>query len=321
MPIIYFKTKDLMSYINLLSKFVLIFLIFVSYIFQYNLFYPQENFYIKIIEFYDKTDSVKVDLIRVIDGDTVEVNLWNEKIKVRIVGYDAYELSEPKGLEAKSYLESLCVNAEVYLDIDDLEPKDKYNRTLGYLYCKKGNEEIYRSVTKSFLILRPDLVKKPLQIPPDEHPYTVWLTKHFIKIVSDVKFDLYVYNLTGNYKLNGTSVTLTGGYYVIESNLFINIKELNLLTDKSKTITLEAKYKETTVTITETSTVSETVIKTNTVYETTTEKFNYTITNTVTVTNTYISPSETSNVLYIIIIISLLALVMVIYLFRKLKRF
>ncbi|MFZ8849225.1 MAG: thermonuclease family protein, partial [Thermoproteota archaeon] len=159
-----------MSYINLSYKFVLIFLIFTSYIFQYNLFFPQENFYIKIIEFYDKTDSIKVDLIRVIDGDTVEVSSWNEKRRVRIVGYDAYELSEPKGLEAKSYLEYLCVNAEVYLDVDDLEPKDKYNRTLGYLYCKKENEEIYRSVTKSFLILRPDLVKKPLQIPPDEHP-------------------------------------------------------------------------------------------------------------------------------------------------------
>jgi len=313
-----------MSYINLSYKFVLIFLIFTLYIFQYNLFFPQENFYIKIIEFYDKTDSIKVDLIRVIDGDTVEVSSWNEKRRVRIVGYDAYELSEPKGLEAKSYLEYLCVNAEVYLDVDDLEPKDKYNRTLGYLYCKKENEEIYRSVTKSFLILRPDLVKKPLQIPPDEHPYTVWLTKHFIKIVSDVKFDLYVYNLTGNYKLNEKNVTLTGGYYVIESNLFINIKELNLLTDKSKTITLEASYKEATVTITETFTVSETMTKTNTIYETktTTEKFNYTTTNTITVMNTYTRPSETSNVLYIIIIIiSLLVLVMVIYLFRKLRRF
>jgi hypothetical protein len=321
MPIIYFKTKDLMSYINLLSKFALIFLIFVSYIFQYNLFYPQENFYIKIIEFYDKTDSIKVDLIRVIDGDTVEVNLWNEKIRVRIVGYDAYELSEPKGLEAKSYLESLCVNAEVYLDIDDLEPKDKYNRTLGYLYCKKGNEEIYRSVTKSFLILRPDLVKRTLQIPPDEHPYTVWVTKHFIKIVSNVNFNLYVYNLTGNYKLNGTSVTLTGGYYVIESNLFINIKELNLLTDKSKTIIIEAKYEETTVTITETSTVSETVTETHTVYETKTVTEKHTATNTITFTNTYARPPETRDVLYATIIISLFVLVMIIYLFRKLKRF
>jgi hypothetical protein len=312
-----------MSYINLLYKFALIFLIFTSYIFQYNLFYPQENFYIKIIEFYDKTDSIKVDLIRVIDGDTVEVNLWNEKIRVRIVGYDAYELSEPKGLEAKSYLEFLCVNAEVYLDIDDLEPKDKYNRTLGYLYCKKGNEEIYRSVTKSFLILRPDLVKKPLQIPPDEHPYTVWLTKHFIKIVSDVKFDLYVYNLTGNYKLNETNVVLTGGYYVIESNLFINIKELNLLTDKSKTITLEAKYKETTVTITETSTFSETVTETHTVYETKTATEKYTITNTVTLTNTYVRPPEARDMLYatIITFLFLFIVVMIIYLFRKFRKF
>jgi len=310
-----------MSYINLSYKFALIFLIFTSYIFQYNLFYPQENFYIKIIEFYDKTDSFKVDLIRVIDGDTVEVGLWNEKIRVRIVGYDAYELSEPKGLEAKSYLESLCVNAEVYLDIDDLEPKDKYNRTLGYLYCKKGNEEIYRSITKSFLILRPDLVKRTLQIPPDEHPYTVWVTKHFIKIVSNANFNLYVYNLTGNYKLNETNVVLTGGYYVIESNLFINIKELNLLTDKSKTITLEAKYKETTVTITETSTVSETVTETHTVYETKTVTEKYTITNTVTFTNTYARPSETRDMLYATIIIFLFIVVMIIYLFRKFKHF
>ena len=192
---------------------------------------------------------------------------------------------------------------------------------MGYLYCKKGNEEIYRSITKSFLILRPDLVKRTLQIPPDEHPYTVWVTKHFIKIVSNANFNLYVYNLTGNYKLNETNVVLTGGYYVIESNLFINIKELNLLTDKSKTITLEAKYKETTVTITETSTVSETVTETHTVYETKTVTEKYTITNTVTFTNTYARPSETRDMLYATIIIFLFIVVMIIYLFRKFKHF
>jgi hypothetical protein len=167
------------------------------------------------------------------------------------------------------------------------------------------------------------LVKRTLYIPPDEHPYTVWLTKHFIKIVSDVKFDLYVYNLTGNYKLNGTSVTLTGGYYVIESNLFISIKELNLLTDKSKTITLEAKYEETTVTITETSTVSETLTETHTVYETKTVTEKYTITNTVTFTNTYARPPEARDMLYatIITFLFLFIVVMIIYLFRKFRRF
>ncbi len=204
-------------------KFILLFLLIsILNISQNNLLLNQENFYIKIIETYDKTDSIKVNLARVIDGDTVEVYFWDEKSKIRIVGYDAYELSESKGLEAKSYLESLCNNAEVFLDVDELEPKDKYNRTLGYLWCKKDGEIQYKSVTKSFLILRPDLVKRTLYIPPDEHPYTVWLTKHIILINSNVEVDIYVYNLTGNYKLNSTSFTLTGGYYII------TILEMNL---------------------------------------------------------------------------------------------
>ena len=81
-------------------------------------------------------DSTSVELWYVVDGDTVRLS---NGTYVRLVGYDAYELSEPMGLEAKQALEDLCRAwwgaRWAWLDVDDLEPRDEYGRLLGYLWC------------------------------------------------------------------------------------------------------------------------------------------------------------------------------------------
>ena len=78
------------------------------------------------------SDSAPVPLWYVVDGDTVRLS---NGTYVRLVGYDAYELSELMGPEAKQALESLCrwalQGSEAALDMDDLEPRDKYGRLLG----------------------------------------------------------------------------------------------------------------------------------------------------------------------------------------------
>ena len=118
-------------------------------------------------------DARPVFVANVVDGDTVEVS---DGRRVRLVGYDAYELSEPLGARARQELRSLCLG-EAYLDVDDLEPLDRYGRILGYMWCRRGAGNItwYVSVQKHFIVGDGRrYVKRLLYIPPDEHPYTLW---------------------------------------------------------------------------------------------------------------------------------------------------
>jgi len=73
---------------------------------------------------------------RVIDGDTIELNNGE---RVRLVGINAPELyhdpPEPGGLEAKEFLENLCLaGSTVGLNVDDMKPHDFYDRTLAVVY-------------------------------------------------------------------------------------------------------------------------------------------------------------------------------------------
>jgi len=285
----------------------------------------EEN-YVKIIEYYDE-DAIKVKLNRVIDGDTIEVILNNEIKKVRIVGYDAFEISESKGKEAKNYLESLCLNTETYLDIDDLETYDKYNRTLGYVWCKKG--ETYYSVTKAFLLLRPDLVKNALYIPPDEHPYKVWLTNHIIKLQSSLPIKVYIYNITGNYSyenVKNMEIKLKGGYYIVESNLYLNTNKLNLMKDIPESINLlVSNTQEFIISETVTTTITTSILKnfTTITYTTKTETIVVTVTKTLPKTNETTSISNTQRIQTsweIFIIMALILIIASIIIF-KLKKF
>jgi len=125
-----------------------------------------------------------------VDGDTVELA---DGRRVRLVGYDAYELSEPLGALARRELSSLCLG-EVYLNVDGLEPQDRYGRILGYLWCRRGgNITWYVSVQKHFIVGDGRrYVKQLLYIPPDEHPYTLWMTRHTVRF--DRAVEIYVYN-------------------------------------------------------------------------------------------------------------------------------
>lgn len=48
-----------------------------------------------------------LDLLRVIDGDTIELSI-TRKFKVRIRNVDAFELSQDKGNGAKLFVEGIC---------------------------------------------------------------------------------------------------------------------------------------------------------------------------------------------------------------------
>ena len=93
-------------------------------------------------------------VVRIIDGDTLVLKP-NEKI--RLIGVDTPETKHPKksvgcfGPQASEFTKKLVEGKKVRLELDEVNTrlghKDKYGRTLGYIYLEDGtflNEEIIR---------------------------------------------------------------------------------------------------------------------------------------------------------------------------------
>lgn len=92
-------------------------------------------------EFVDsKTNNNYVEIVRVIDGDTIEVKIGDNVESVRLIGIDAPEMDEEtkqKAVESKQYLEGLLKNQKIYLEKDETQDdRDVYNRLLRYVYLE-----------------------------------------------------------------------------------------------------------------------------------------------------------------------------------------
>ncbi len=86
---------------------------------------------------------------RVIDGDTIELSTGE---RVRLIGVDTPETKDPRrpvqyfGEEAAAFTKRMVEGKRVRLEYD-WERKDKYGRTLAYVYLEDGtflNAEIIR---------------------------------------------------------------------------------------------------------------------------------------------------------------------------------
>ncbi|HCT7767162.1 TPA: thermonuclease family protein [Klebsiella pneumoniae] len=67
-------------------------------------------------------------IVRVIDGDTVQVLTGGEMVRVRLNGIDAPESSQPFGQKAKQNLINLAAQKDSRIESQD---KDRYGRWLG----------------------------------------------------------------------------------------------------------------------------------------------------------------------------------------------
>ncbi|GGA52815.1 hypothetical protein GCM10007416_27380 [Kroppenstedtia guangzhouensis] len=80
-------------------------------------------------------------VIRVIDGDTVVVEIGGKEEKVRFIGVNTPETNHPKigveyyGKEASHYTKDRLEGKEVRLELDE-EKRDQYGRLLAYLWLK-----------------------------------------------------------------------------------------------------------------------------------------------------------------------------------------
>jgi micrococcal nuclease len=85
------------------------------------------------------------EVTQVIDGDTIEVLMGNEEMRVRLIGIDTPEVKHPSkpqecfGIEASEAMKQFLKGKKVRLETDSSQgDKDKYNRFLRYVFLEDG---------------------------------------------------------------------------------------------------------------------------------------------------------------------------------------
>lgn len=84
-------------------------------------------------------------VVHIADGDTIDVLVDDQKVRVRLLGINSPESVAPNrpvecfGKEASNYISSLISNKSVRLELDPSKPeKDEYGRSLAYLFREDG---------------------------------------------------------------------------------------------------------------------------------------------------------------------------------------
>lgn len=105
----------------------------------------------------------EASVTRVVDGDTIEVNLQDQKYKVRLIGVDTPETKHPRkaveyfGKEASAYTTKELTGKTVYLQ-KDVSETDRYGRLLAYVWTTRPatdnptNDEIAKYMFNSKLV-------------------------------------------------------------------------------------------------------------------------------------------------------------------------
>jgi len=86
------------------------------------------------------TYAPNATLVRVVDGDTIQVEVDGQREKVRLIGIDTPETKKPNspvecfGPEASAFTTSLLPEGTPLLLERDVEARDDYDRLLAYVY-------------------------------------------------------------------------------------------------------------------------------------------------------------------------------------------
>ena len=96
--------------------------------------------------------------LEVIDGNTIQVYGVG---RVQLIQVNTPD-SEPGLSQAKDFVLDKCLGKTVYLDIDDKNPKDKYDRTLAIIYTNDTdiNKELIENNLAEISYFSPSEFKK-----------------------------------------------------------------------------------------------------------------------------------------------------------------
>lgn len=115
-------------------------------------------------------NEVLITILKVVDGDTVEIDIKGNAERVRLIGVNTPETKHPTkpiecfGPEASAYLTQLLPKGTHVRIERDIEARDRYGRMLLYLYRESDN-----------LFINLDLVLRgygtPMSIEPNTFHY------------------------------------------------------------------------------------------------------------------------------------------------------
>jgi len=116
-----------------------------------------------ILSKYHKTDchvEEKGVCTKVVDGDTIYLDNGE---KIRFVGVNTPERGVEGYITSKNFVQKLCLNKEVGIDVDDSKHNDRYGRTLGVVIVngKNVNE----------MLLKEGLAEVMYMPPSEFYPY------------------------------------------------------------------------------------------------------------------------------------------------------
>lgn len=93
----------------------------------------------------------------VVDGDTIDVEIDGETVRVRLIGVDTPESVHPdesrnteEGEIASAWTKQLLFGQYVYLEYD-VQPEDTYGRRLAYVYLDDGETMVNRLLLENGL--------------------------------------------------------------------------------------------------------------------------------------------------------------------------
>lgn len=116
-----------------------------------------------ILKKYDDTEchvEEKGVCTKVVDGDTIYLDNGE---KIRFVGVNTPERGVEGYIASKNFVQKLCLNKKVGIDVDDSKHSDKYGRTLGVVIV--GGKNVNEMLLKEGLA-------EVMYIPPSEfYPY------------------------------------------------------------------------------------------------------------------------------------------------------
>ncbi|GAX89112.1 thermonuclease family protein [Effusibacillus lacus] len=122
----------------------------------------------------EQAETIKIKgrwatVTKVTDGDTLELDGTE---KVRLIGVNTPETVKPGvspmpyGKEASEFTKSKLLGKKVFVEVD-IQPKDKYDRTLAYIYLEKPKtEQDIENVMMNALLLKEGYAQL-MTIPPN----------------------------------------------------------------------------------------------------------------------------------------------------------
>lgn len=174
----------------------------------------------------------------VVDGDTIYVEGMG---KIRFVGVNTPERGVKGYLTSKYFVEKLCLDKKISLDIDNSKKNDRYSRTLAVVIVEGKN--------LNEMLLKENLAEIMYMPPSEFYPYN-WASKttktsNYKKTnISNQKSNNYgeTNNLTE--KGHGNYIASSNSNKFHESNCRFakNIKNNNKLTFKSKSEAINQGY-------------------------------------------------------------------------------